>query len=292
VLVLDGSGFPKKGHASCGVARQWCGRLGKVDNCQVGLFVAYVAPRGATLVDRRLYLTREWAADPKRRRQTHVPQAIRFREGWRIALDLADRAATDLPFGWVAGDDEFGRVTELRAALRQRGWRYVLDVPCDTLVRDIDEPPAPGKRYPPWRRADAWAEGLPASRWRRVRLGDGAQGPKEVRLAEARVQTKDSGGRVGALERLVVLRTIDREPRTWYTLSNAPGRIEGERLAQVHGRRHGVEEALQAGKGEVGLAQYEVRSWMGWHHHMTLSLLALWFLAREQQRLGKKKSRH
>ncbi len=207
---------------------------------------------------------------------------------WVTAIPASERQGV----GWgppdAYGDDEFGRATELRAALRQRGWRYVLDVPCDTLVRDIDEPPAAGKRCPPWRRADAWAEGLPASRWRRVRVGDGTQGPKEVRLAEAWVQTKDSGGRVGALERLVVLRTIDREPRTWYTLSNAPRRVEGEQLAQVHGRRHGVEEALQAGKGEVGLAHYEVRGWVGWHHHMTLSLLALWFLAQEKQRLGGK----
>jgi SRSO17 transposase len=288
VLVLDGSGFPKKGHASCGVARQWCGRLGKVENCQVGIFVAYVAPRGATLVDRRLYLSREWAADPKRRRQTHVPKAVRFQEGWRIGLDLLDRAAADLPFGWVAGDDEFGRVTALRAELRQRGWRYVLDVPCDTLVRDIDEAPAAGKRCPPWRRVDAWAQAQPASRWRKVRLGDGSVGPKAVRVLEAWVQTKEEGGRCGPLERLVVVRSIEGEPRTWYTLSNAPARVPVERLAQVHGQRHGVEEALQAGKGEVGLGHYEVRSWVGWHHHMTLSLLALWFLTQEKRRLGEK----
>jgi len=286
VPVLDGSGFPKKGDASCGVARQWCGRLGKVENCQVGVFVAYVAPQGATLVDRRLYLSREWAADRKRRRQTHVPQAVRFREGWRLGLDLLDRAAADLPFGWVAGDDEFGRVTALRAELRQRGWRYVLDVPCDTLVRDGDEAPAAGKRCPPWRRAEDWAKAQPASRWRKARVGDGTAGPRAVRALEAWVQTKDEGGRRGPAERLVVLRSVGGEPRTWYALSNAPARVPLERLAQVHGRRHGVEEALQAGKGEVGLGHYEVRSWVGWHHHMTLSLLALWFLTLEKQRLG------
>src|SRR5215475_4403024 len=92
VIVLDGSGFPKKGNASCGVARQWCGRLGKVENCQVGIFLAYVTPHGATLVDRRLYLPQDWAHDRKRRRQTHVPRGVRFREGWRIALGLLDRA--------------------------------------------------------------------------------------------------------------------------------------------------------------------------------------------------------
>jgi SRSO17 transposase len=286
VVVLDGSGFPKKGAASCGVARQWCGRLGKVDNCQVGVFLAYVAPRGATLIDRRLYLPQDWAADRRRRRKAQVPKAVRFQEGWRIALDLLDRVRADLPCGWVAGDDEFGRATALRAGLRQRDLRYVLDVPCGTLVRDTGEEPGPGKRLPPWRRADEWARALPASRWRRVRAGDGARGPKAVRAAEAWVQTKGQDGRCGPLERLVVLRTIDREPRTWYTLTNAPARVGVERLAQVHGQRHGVEEVLQAGKGEVGLAQYEVRSWVGWHHHMTLSLLGLWFLVLEKQRLG------
>lgn len=288
VLVLDPSGFPKKGKASCGVARQWCGRLGKVDNCQVGVFLAYVTPQGAAMVDRRLYLPEEWASDRERRRDTYVPQEIRFQESWRIGLDLIDRCGSELPSAWVAADDEFGRATAFRTALRERGRRYVLDVPCDTLIRDIDEPPAQGKRVPPWRRADAWAKALPASRWRRVRLGESAKGPREVRVAEAWVQTKDAGGRCGPLERLVVLRTIDQEPQTWYTLSNAPQRVGVERLAQVHGDRHEVEELLQLSKGEVGLGHYEVRSWVGWHHHMTLSLLALWFLGLEKRRAGKK----
>src|SRR5713226_2363864 len=128
VLVLDPSGFPKKGTASCGVARQWCGRLGKVDNCQVGVFLAYVTAAGQALVDRRLYLPQDWADDAARRQQTHVPKEVRFAESWRIGLELLDRAGTDLPFGWVAGDDKLGRVTAFRAALRGRGWRYVLDV--------------------------------------------------------------------------------------------------------------------------------------------------------------------
>src|SRR5215831_9163380 len=109
VLVLDPSAFPKSGADSCGVARQWCGRLGKVENCQLGVFLAYVSNAGQTLVDRRLYLPKEWAADRQRRTQTHVPKGVRFQESWRIGLELLDRAAVDLPFGWVAGDDEFGR---------------------------------------------------------------------------------------------------------------------------------------------------------------------------------------
>jgi SRSO17 transposase len=286
VLVIDGSGFPKKGEASCGVARQWCGRLGKLDNCQVGYFLAYAGARGSALVDRRLYLPQDWAADPERRLQAHVPEDVGFREGWRVGLDLIDRSRAELPFGWVAGDDEFGRATGFRAGLRSRGLRYVLDVPCNTLVRDIDGAPPPGKRYPPWLRADEWARAQPPSRWRRVRLGAGSKGPAVVRVAEALVQTKDERGRVGAVERLVVVRTIDREPQVWYTLSNAPARVDVAEVAAAHRRRHGAEELLQTGKGEVGLGHYEVRSWVGWHHHMALSLLALWFVQLEKGRLG------
>jgi SRSO17 transposase len=288
VLVVDPSGFAKKGAASCGVARQWCGRLGKIDNCQVGVFLAYVTRRGGTLVDRQLYLPRDWAADRRRRGDTRVPGATRFRESWRIGLDLLDRAGADLPSGWVTGDDELGRVIAFRAALRRRRRRYVLDVPCDTHVRDIDAAAPAGKRYPPWRRVDDWAKAQPPSRWRKLRLRQGAKGPRVVRVAEAWVQTRGEGGRCGPPERLVVVRTVDGEPRTWYALSNAPARVGLERVAWAQGQRHGVEEALEAGKGEVGLGQYEVRSWVGWHHHMTLSLLALWFLTLEKQRLGGK----
>jgi SRSO17 transposase len=289
VLVLDPSGFPKSGSDSCGVARQWCGRLGKVENCQVGVFLSYVTARGYAPLDRRLYLPQEWAADPQRRQAAHVPQEVVFQESWRIGLDLIDRSAVDLPFGWIAGDDEFGRASAFRAALRQRGLRYVLDVPCNTSIRDLGEAPGPGKRRPPWRRVDQWAQAQPASRWRKLVLGAGAKGPKVVRVLQAWVQTKDEDGCVGPRERLVVVRSVATEPRVWYTLSNAGGEVPLARVAQAHGRRHGVEEVLQAGKGEVGLAHYEVRSWVGWHHHMTLSLLALWFLILEKQRLEKKR---
>jgi SRSO17 transposase len=290
VLVLDGSAFAKSGSDSCGVARQWCGRLGKVENCQLGLFLSYVTAEGYAPLDRQLYLPREWAEDPERRGATHVPAEVTFQESWRIGLELLDRSGADVPFGWVAGDDEFGRASAFRAELRTRRLRYVLDVPANTLIRDLGEAPAPGRRRPPWRRVDEWAEALPARRWRRLVLGEGARGPKVVRAAEAWVQTKDEGG-AGRRERLVVIRSVAAEPRAWYTLSNAGAEVPLARVAEAQGRRHGVEEVLQAGKGEVGLAQYEVRSWVGWHHHMTLSLLALWFVILEKQRLGKKRRR-
>jgi SRSO17 transposase len=286
VLVLDPSAFAKSGADSCGVARQWCGRLGKVENCQAGVFLAYVSALGQALVDRQLYLPQEWAQDAKRRQATHVPGEVAFQESWRIGLDLLDRSAGQLPSGWVAGDDEFGRRAEFRAQLRLRRRRYVLDVPCNTSIRDLGEAPAADRRRPPWRRADEWAKAQPRRRWRKVRLGAGAKGPKVVWAAEAWVQTRDEDGRVGPRERLVVIRTVDQEPRAWYTLSNAPALVPLAKVVEVHGRRHGAEELFGAGKGEVGLGHYEVRSWVGWHHHMTLSLLALWFLHLEKGRLG------
>jgi SRSO17 transposase len=292
VFVLDPSAFPKKGEDSCGVARQWCGRLGKIDNCQAGVFLAYAARRGAALLDARLYLDRDWAAAARRRAKAHVPPGVAFAEKWRLGLELLDRARADLPGRWVAGDDEFGRCTELREALRLRRLRYVLDVPCNTLVRDLSErrpPSRPGgkPRLPLFERVDAWAARQPAGRWRKVIVRDGEKGPLEVKVLLATVQTKDEDGRVGPRERVAVLRGVGTKGRTWYTLSNDREAGRGQ-LARVHGARHRVEELLQAGKGEVGLGQYEVRSWVGWHHHMALSLLALWFLQTERLRLGGK----
>lgn len=291
VLVLDPSAFPKSGTDSCGVARQWCGRLGKIENCQVGVFLTYVTAHGYAPLDRQLYLPREWADDSRRRQAAHVPEDVTFQESWRIGVQLLDRSRGDVPFGWVAGDDEFGRATALRAELRQRHLRYVLDVPCNTLIRDLDEAPAPGRRVPPWRRVAEWAAAQPASRWRRLVLRDGAKGPQVVRAVEAWVQTKDEDGCVGPQERLVVIRSVASEPQVWYTLSNARAAVPLVEVVVAQSRRHGVEEVFQAGKGEVGLGHYEVRSWVGWHHHMTLSLVALWFLILEKRRLEKKHPR-
>ncbi len=292
VFVLDPSAFAKKGDESCGVARQWCGRLGKVENCQAGVFLAYAARRGKALLDARLYLDKDWAADGRRRTKAHVPADVTFREKWRIGLELLDRARADLPGGWVAGDDEFGHCSELRAALRHRRLRYVLDVPCNTLVRDVAQrrpPSRPGRRprLPLFERVDQWVARQPAGRWRRVKVRDGEKGPIEVRVLLATVQTRDQDGCVGGSERLAVIRSCESRPQTWYTLSNARQAKRPE-LARVHGARHRVEELLQEGKGEIGLGHYEVRSWVGWHHHMTLSLLALWFLQLERLRLGGK----
>ncbi len=292
VFVLDSSGFPKKGADSCGVARQGCGRLGKVDNCQVGVFLAYAARRGKALLGARLYLPRDWAEDPQRRAKPHVPEGIPFQEAWRIGLGLLEEACGELAAGWVAGDDAFGRSAALRGHLRLRWLRYVLDVPCNTAVRDPAERRAPARpggqpRVMPFERADRGVARQPPGRWRKVKVRDGEKGPVEVKVLRATVQARDEDGCVGPRERLAVIRTCEPKPRTWYTLSNARQARRGE-LARVHGARHRVEELLAEGKGEVGLAHYEVRSWVGWHHHRSRSLLALWFLELERLRLGGK----
>jgi SRSO17 transposase len=291
-FVLDGSAFPKKGQASCGVARQWCGRLGKVDNCQAGVFVAYAAPRGAALVEARLYLPQDWAADPRRRAATFVPPEVTFQQKWRIGLELLDRVRHQLPGRWVLGDDEFGRCSTLRERLRLRRLKYLLDVPCNTLVRDLSERRPPTRpqgqpRLPLFERVDGWVERQPKGRWRTVVVREGQKGPLRVKVLLATLQTKDEDGCLGPRERLAVFRSVEAKPRTWYTLCNDKEAGRGK-LARVHARRHRIEELLEEGNQEVGLSHYEVRSWTGWHHHMTLSLLAQWFVQTERLRLGGK----
>jgi SRSO17 transposase len=295
VLILDPSGVAKKGTASCGVQRQWCGNLGKVDNCQVGVFLGYATPHGRALVAARLFLPEARANDPQHRTQTYVPDDVVYQEKWRIGLDFVRGPGRELPHAWVVGDDELGRASELRAHLRGDHERYALDVPSNTLIRDLSgrRPPArPGgrPRVPAWERVATWADRQPKGRWRYFTIRAGEKGPLRVKALQQQVQTKDDDGCPGPRERLVVIRSIEKHPQTWYVLSNASKDIPLAALLGAHAARHRIEELFGAGKGEVGLDHYEVRSWTGWHHHMTLTLLALWFLQLERLRLGKKKS--
>ena len=272
VVVIDPSAFPKKGTESCGVARQWCGRLGKVDNCQVGVFLAYAAQAGYAPLDRQLYLPEDWIGDQERRLKCHVPPEIAFREKWQIALDLLDRSLPGLPHGWITGDDEFGRPSEFRAALRSRNERYILDVPCNTTIRDLEQrrprrkqAGVGRKREVPFARADEWAARQPESRWQRIRVRDGEKGPLIVDAMSVRVRAKQEG-RIGPEERLVVIRPVG-EPRVDYALSNAGPDVLLTELVRTQRQRHRIEEMFEAGNGEAGLDQYEVRSWVGWDCH-------------------------
>jgi len=297
VVVIDPSAFPKKGTESCGVGRQWCGRLAKLDNCQVGVFLAYAASSGYGPLDRQLHLPEDWATDDARRLKCHVPLEIKFQEEWRIALDLVDRSLPGLPHGPIAGDDEFGLSAKFRGELRLRKERYVHDMPCNTLMRDLERRPPPRrkkgrgrKRKAPFQRVDAWAKSQPQSRWIRLTVRDAEKGPLEVEAMMVRVQTKQDR-RIGTEESLVVMRTVD-ETRIDYALTNAGPEITLPEVVSVQRQRQRIEELFEAGNGEAGLDHYEVRSWVGWHHHMTLALVALWFLCLERRRVGGEKPGH
>jgi SRSO17 transposase len=294
VLVFDPSAFKKQGKDSVGVARQWCGRLGKIDNCQVGVYLGYVSRKEHALVDMRLYLPKAWAKDQPRRRKCGVPREIRFQTRHELALDMLAEHRTRLPHSWIAGDDEMGRSSAFRRKLRGLNERYLLAVPSNTLVRDLQvEPPEyQGRGAPPrvpFVRADRWREALPEEVWTTIDVRDGTRGPLQVQAVKTRVQAKTDRRRNGPEETLVVLRErqSDGTMKHDYYLSNAASETPLRELARVAKAEHRIEECLERAKSEAGLAEYQVRNWIGWHHHQTLSLLATWFLTQENRR-GKK----
>jgi len=287
VLVFDPSGFPKKGNESVGVQRQWCGRLGKVDNCQVGVYLAYASSEESALVDTRLYLPKSWASSKSRRAKCGVPAEVQFRTRHELALEMLDEHGSVLPHGWVAGDDEMGKVPEFRDQLHARGERYLLAVPSNTGVRDLQvEPPPYSGRGPrpksPWVRVDRWCAALPASAWTTIDVRDAERGPLIIEAVKAPVLAK-TAPREGLQETLVVVRERqgDGTLKHDYYLSNAAYDTPLPEFTRVSKAEHRVEECLQRGKSEAGLADYEVRTWRGWHHHQTLSLIATWFLTQE-----------
>jgi SRSO17 transposase len=300
VLVLDSSAFAKKGTESVGVKRQWNGRAGKVDNCQVGVYLAYVSRREQTLVDVRLYLPKDWANARHRRAKCHVPREVVFATKLQLSLEMIGSNRAVLPHTWVVGDDEFGRSTQFRRDLRGIGERYLLAVPSNTLVRDLDGAPPPpdegsGKRpLGAFVRVDKWCSKLPMEAWTRADVRDGEKGPLVVHVALTRVLAITERKQRESEEVLVVTRRVEDDGRIVhdYWLSNAAPetpRPEFARAAKCRGR---IELCVQRGKSETGLADYETRSWQGWHHHQTLSLLASWFLVLERLRGEKKDADH
>ena len=294
VLAFDPSGFSKKGTESVGVQRQWCGRLGKIENCQVGVYLAYVSAAEHALVNARLYLPREWAKDKARRRKCHVPRDVKFKTRHELSLDMLAEVGHLLPHGWITGDDEMGRSSGFRRELRARGERYLLAVPSNTLVRDLAVvlPEDGGSGVLPkvlFQRADKWRAALPESAWTTIDVRDGAKGPLIVEVTSCPVQAKADGKRVGPEELFVIIRSRDEAGgvKHDYYLAHAAADTPRRELARVAKAEHRIEDCFQRGKSEVGLADYEVRSWGGWHHHQTLSLIAAWFLNCEL-RSGKK----
>ncbi len=299
VWVLDGSDFPKQGRKSVGVARQYCGRLGKVANCQAGMFLACVSPLGRALVDKRLYLPESWTSDKDRCAAAGVPEERQgYRSKTQLALEMLEGALErgHLRANWVAGDDAFGMSPSFREGLAAMGMRYVLDVPAGFTVW----PPEPERTSPGYQGRGAprkprlvggqrrtmteRRDELPEEAWREITVAEGSQGPRSYQFSAQRVRPT-SKRKPGEIHWGIYRRNLDgSEPR--YYLSNAPEDTPLETLAYVGGSRWRIETEFETEKSDVGLDEYETRTWPGWHHHVALCLLAGAFLLSLQQDWG------
>lgn len=291
VGVIDESGFEKAGTESVGVDRQWCGRLGKTENCQVGVFLTGVTPGGVAGLDAQLFLTETWAADRKRRKKTRVPKEIRFRTKPQIAVEMLrrTRAAGKVEFDWIVADSLYGASGEFLDALEGMSQRYVAEVKKNALVWTVDPATLPGAtpgpkkrkklgsyRYREVRSVQEVVADLPTDAWRPLKLREGSLGPVVFEFAVLRVWAMRHD-RPGPPIWLVIRRCVDGKD-VWYYVSNAPAQTPWQTLAMVTGTRFRVEEFFQDGKTHLGMADYEARAWTSWHHHMALAALAHLFV--------------
>jgi SRSO17 transposase len=263
VLVVDETGFLKKGEQSAGVARQYSGTAGRIENCQVGVFLGYATAKGRTLLDRALYLPKEWATDAARRKRAGIPADIAFATKLVLARRMVERAvAAGVPARWVTADAVYGSDYQFRSALEKLGLGYVLGVRTDHAVwvgiRQV--------------RVKALLAEVPADAWRRLSCGAGAKGP---RLYDWAWQPINAPAPRGYARWLLVRRSVsDPADVAYFACGGPPGTALAE-LVRIAGSRWAVEECFELAKGDCGLADYEVRGWRGWHRHMTLSMLAL-----------------
>jgi SRSO17 transposase len=307
VLIADGSGFPKQGTHSVGVARQFCGRVGKVANCQQGVFLAYASATGCTFVDRRLYMPQAWFDDAHaaERARCGVPPLLRFQTEPALALTMIRGviARGVLPVRWVLADEAYGADAAFLDGVAAVGRWYFATVRVSTRVwvgAVAVEPPgqgpvgrprtrpraAPGT--PPPAEVGKIARALPPSAWRRYAIKAGAKGELVAACAFLRVTRARRGGRPGPEAWLVVRRSLTPDatgkwPLTYF-LTNAPADRPREELARLSGARWPIEVAFAEAKGELGMDHYEVRTWRGWHHHLTQTFLAHHFLLRTRLR--------
>jgi SRSO17 transposase len=306
VLILDGCDFPKQGSHSVGVARQWCGALGKVANCQASVVACYASRHGYTLVDRRLYMPEKWfsPAYQGRREECGLPADLTFQTEPELAWALIERLHTEqvLPFGWVIADEHFGNNPALLDRIAAAELYYLMEVPHDTLVWQqrpaTAVPRASGKKGRPPQRARLAADAPApmrvdvvasdgALRWRSYQIQEGAKGPLVAAFAFVRVVAVRDG-LPGPDQWLVLRRSLGERPELKTYLSNAPAATKETTLVRKSGMRWPIEAAILECKSEVGMDQYEVRGWRGWHHHMTMTLLAHHFLVRQRCHLGEK----
>jgi SRSO17 transposase len=263
VLVLDETGFVKKGEKSAGVQRQYSGTAGRVENCQVGVFLGYASRHGHALIDRALYLPEGWAGDPARRAGAGVPAGVAFATKPKLGRAMLERAlGAGVPCSWVTGDSVYGADRALRRRIEARGGLgYVLAV-------------TGGQRLG-GRRVDAWAAGVPPEAWHRLSAGEGAKGPRLCDWAYLPYRGAPPGWATG----LLVRRKLDEPDELTFHLTLAPEGTDLATLVRVAGTRWTIEACFEAAKGEVGLDEYEVRSWTGRHRHVTLAMLAHAYLA-------------
>jgi SRSO17 transposase len=295
VIVFDPSGHKKCGKDSVGVQRQWLGRLGKIENCQVGLSMGYVDRCDHALVASRLYLPEEWAKDRKRRKRCGIPKEIRFQTRHELALAMLQEHGGLLPHRWIAGDDEMGRSGAFRRQLRALEELYLLAVPSNTTVRDLEGPRPPyAGRGPrpksPFERVDRWGVSLSESDWTRIDVRDSEKGPLILEIVKRRVLARTERRRDNVTEELLVVTRYQEPGGTMkydYYLSNASADTTLDELARVTKAEHLIEDAIKRAKSQAGLSDYETRTWSGWYHHQILSLIATWFLVHEARR-GKK----
>jgi SRSO17 transposase len=267
VLIVDETGFLKKGGKSVGVARQYSGTAGRIENCQVGVFLGYATTRGRALIDRALYLPKEWAEDADRRKAAGVPVEVRFATKIVLARRMVERAVdAGVPAAWVTGDAVYGSDYGFRKAVEDRGLGYVLGVRMDQSV-------CVGFRQA---RVRALLAEVPARAWRRLSCGDGSKGPRLYDWAVTPVNCPEPG----AYGRWLLIRRSVAEPAevACFLCGGPPGTTLAD-LVRVAGRRWAIEECFELAKGGCGLDEYEVRGWAGWHRHVTLSLFALAVLA-------------
>jgi SRSO17 transposase len=269
IVVIDETGFLKKGCKSAGVQRQYSGAAGRIENCQVGVFLSYASARGHTLLDRELYLPKSWTDDQKRCREAHVPEEMTFATKPELAQRMLERTLdAGLPAAWVTGDTVYGSAQPLRTALETRQQAYALAVPCKEYVE------GQGTR----RRVDQVARNLAREDWQELSAGAGSKGPRLFAWARIELATPEISG----WQRwLLIRRGLDegaKPAEMAYVLVFAPTGTSLEEMVEAFGARWTVEQCFEEAKGEVGLDEYEVRSWHGWYRHMTLSMLSLSFL--------------
>jgi SRSO17 transposase len=266
VLVVDETGFLKKGGKSAGVARQYSGTAGRVENCQIGVFLAYASPRGRAFLDRELYLPQAWIDDGERRQAAGVPAGATFHTKPGLARRMLARAfAAGVPAAWVTGDEVYGNDGGFRRWLEDDQRPYVLAVARSHMVWEGSVQ----------RRAEAICADLPAEAWRRIEVGAGSKGPRLYDWACGRLPHPTADGWA---QWLLVRRSLSDPADLAFYRVFAPADTSLAEMARVAGARWSIEEGFERAKGEVGLDQYEVRRWDGWYRHITLCLLAHAFL--------------